>query len=266
MKQLTYLTTTPAQRGIIDAAVLDFIAGRRPLLTESNAKIAKGLATGWLTTGIHLAPHTLAGGKSLCPASSPECRKVCLTFSGHGEFPAVQLSRIAKTRYWLQHRDAFMLRLDKELRQHTRRAERHNLLPAARLCLTSDNSWEREIVPGTGKCIMELHPTVQFYDYTKIAARMSAFLSGQLPPNYHLTFSRSEKEANHMACRAFLRSGGNVAAVFAGPALPAAWDGFPVVDGDADDLTFLRPPGTVFGLLPKGRAAKAAQPGGFIIG
>lgn len=264
--RLTYNTASAVQRAAIDLAVLDFVAGRRPLLTESNTKIAKGQATGWLTTGIHLAPHTLAGLRSVCPASSKECQDACLDQSGHGAFNSTQISRIAKTRYWLLHPDAFLARLDREMAQHVRRAERHNLLPAARLNLTADELWERKRIPGKARSIMELYPQVQFYDYTKIAGRMSAFLAGDMPPNYHLTFSRSEKLGNQLACRAFLRSGGNVAAVFRGPDLPTSWDGFPVVDGDADDLTFLRPPGTIFGLLPKGRIAKAAQPGGFIIG
>ena len=40
-----------------------------------------------------------------------------------------------------------------------------------------------------GKNIMELFPDVQFYDYTKLNNR---FTKGQLPANYHLTFSRAE--------------------------------------------------------------------------
>jgi hypothetical protein len=118
---------------------------------------------------------------------------------------------------------------------------------------TSDLPWER-IDPS----LFALNPDVTFYDYTKIAGRFRG-----LPANYHLTFSRSE--TNDRIARSWLILGaGNVAVVFDTPkgrALPSHWNGFPVIDGDTDDLRFLDPKGVVVGLRAKGKARKGDEYG-----
>jgi hypothetical protein len=112
-----------------------------------------------------------------------------------------------------------------------------------RLNGTSDIRWETVEVDGHAN-IMELFPTVQFYDYTKLVNRRA------LPANYRLTFSLAEN--NDLAAWA---SGLNVAAVFKGK-LPATFMGRPVIDGDETDLRFLDPVGIVVGLKAKGKAKK----------
>ena len=57
-----------------------------------------------------------------------------------------------------------------------------------------------------------------------------------------------------------LRSGARVAIVFRNEthvekAIEGGFRGFPVVDGDADDLVFKHAPGTVIGLYAKGNTA-----------
>ena len=37
---------------------------------------------------------------------------------------------------------------------------------------------------------------------------MYQYLDGKLPPNYHLTFSRTEEKDNHEHCKTILDSGG----------------------------------------------------------
>jgi hypothetical protein len=98
-------------------------------------------------------------------------------------------------------------------------------------------------------------PSIQFYDYTKVPARMRRYLAGKLPANYSLTFSRSEK--NEAECLSVLAQGGNVAVVFAtrkGEPLPATWHGYRVIDGDLSDVRYLDPRNVVVGLRAKGSA------------
>jgi hypothetical protein len=85
-------------------------------------------------------------------------------------------------------------------------------------------------------------------------------LSGDWPPNYYLTFSRSE--LNEAECLQVLRAGGNVACVF--ETMPETWQGYRVIDGDNHDLRHLDPRGVVVGLSPKGRKAKR-DASGFVI-
>lgn len=91
---------------------------------------------------------------------------------------------------------------------------------------------------------------------------MSAYLAGELPPNYHLTYSRSERKGDDLACLAFLESGGNVAIVFRNE-LPATWKGYDVINGDESDLRFRDGSGKVIGLVEKGMAKKDET--GFVV-
>ena len=112
--------------------------------------------------------------------------------------------------------------------------------------------WEKE-KDAEGLTIFERFKDTQFYDYTKSFKRMKAFLDGELPSNYHLTFSCSE--SNEKIAKLVLEMGGNVAVVFRSQ-LPSTWNGVEVVDGDESDLRFLDKQGVVVGLIEKGLAKK----------
>jgi len=86
-------------------------------------------------------------------------------------------------------------------------------------------------------------------------------LDGGLPPNYHLTFSRSE--SNGRACDLVAAKGGNIAAVFSCTELPAMYKGVPVANGDLHDLRFLDPSPCYVGLVAKGKAK--SDKSGFVI-
>lgn len=223
------------------------------LLTTSNPKIEKSISFGYLTAGLHLAPANLSGYE-VCHKRSKGCTRSCLNTAGHGAFTAVQRARIAKTKFYFEDRTGFADQLVKELSAFVRKAFRRGLKPAVRLNLTSDLSWE-----DSG--IMGVFPEIQFYDYTKVLTRMAKFLDGGLPPNYHLTFSRSE--SNERACDSVAAKGGNIAAVFSCAGLPPTYKGVPVVSGDAHDLRFLDPSPCYVGLVAKGRAKKDKS--GFVI-
>ena len=220
------------------------------LLTTANAKIKKGEKLGYLTYGIHLAPASLSGF-NVCKDASAGCAAACLNTAGMGVFSNVQKARIEKTKLFFKNKMGFMGKLVREIIAAIKSAEKKEFKVAFRLNLTSDLPWEKIKVQGVS--IFDMFPEVQFYDYTKSPERMTAFLSGVMPKNYHLTFSRSE--SNHNLCLSFLKSGGNVAMVFR-KSLPSQFQGFAVVDGDETDLRFMDGAGKIVGLKEKGLAKK----------
>ena len=213
---------------------------------DANAKTVKGQGRGYMTAILYLAPAD-ESGYEVCPMASAGCRKACLNKAGMGAFSTVQAARIAKTRLYFEDRAAFMAQLVSEVRAFIRKAIKLGLIPVVRLNGTSDIPWERVPVEGRAN-IMELFPSVQFYDYTKRHNRRN------LPANYHLTFSLAED--NDSRAGAAATNGANIAVVFRTDNFPATFMGMPVVDGDADDLRFLDGRGVVVGLKAKGPAKK----------
>lgn len=234
----------------------------------SNAKTAKALESMGITAGIlHLSPSDFAvPGRSVCPWASKACAGewidgervggFCLTFSGHGQYKGavtpegmeahhIHRARNRKTRRFFDDRAGFLLDVSKDCKTIERRAIKRGLEGAARLNGTSDIPWESMID-------FSATPTLNFYDYTKGYKRYCAFLAGDLPVNYHLTFSASEDTPDDMLVD-ILNGGGNVAMLFAHE-LPVEWRGFPVVDATAHDFRYRDPRGAVAGLLPKARA------------
>lgn len=225
----------------------------KDLITFDNAKTTKGESLGWLTGILYLAPYTLSG-RNVCPHASPECVKLCLNTAGRGAMNSVQQARVGKTKLFYADPKAFVERLDADITRARGKAKRARMKLAVRLNGTSDLPWEN--LGGERKVsLMERHPDLTFYDYTKNPERMYRYLSGEMPENYRLTFSRSE--SNEDAALAVTRLGGNIAAVFTTPkgdTLPDTYLDAPVIDGDTHDLRFLDPRGVVVGLRAKGKA------------
>lgn len=231
-------------------------------LTTENAKTSKGESSGTLTGILYLAPAN-ESGRNVCPHASEGCRIACLYSAGMGAFSNVKAARVAKTRALHADPKGFIEDLAKDIEALVRKAEREKLAPAVRLNGTSDIPWEA--LGGHHKTnLMSRFPAVAFYDYTKNPARARSYAHGKLPPNYSLTFSRSE--SNGPVALELLEAGVNVAVVFAvkkGDALPATWGGRPVIDGDVNDLRHLDPRNSVVGLRAKGEAKKDES--GFVI-
>lgn len=226
------------------------------LLTASNTKTRRGERRGYLSLILHLAPASLSG-YNVCPGASAGCIASCLNTAGRGKFAAIQSARVRKTRWFFEDRPAFMAQLAADIRAGVRLAERRGLRPVVRLNGTSDIRWESVPVEGFPN-IMAMFPAITFYDYSKLANRRN------LPPNYRLTFSRAEHNADK-APTAWAR-GHNVAVVFRigkRQELPQWHDGVPVIDGDADDLRFLDPEGVIVGLRAKGAAVRDRS--GFVV-
>ena len=224
-----------------------------PLLNDGNTKTKKGEAFGWITYGMHLAPSTLSG-KNVCPSASAGCAAACLNTAGRGVMRNVQEARINKTKRFFSDRNGFLSELRKEISRALKKAERKEMEACFRLNLTSDLPWE-------SLDIINAFPNYQFYDYTKIKSRMLRYLAGELPQNYHLTFSRSEDTPDWFVHEIIKMHRGNVAVVFnkdstTSSGLPVKWQGLRVIDGDVSDLRFRDPRGVIVGLRSKGRGKK----------
>lgn len=219
-----------------------------PLFTdgENNTKTAKSAGRGYDTKILHLAPAK-ESGYEVCSSRSKGCTKACLFTAGRGRMPNVVLGRIRKTILWFEQREEFKRQILQELNSFVKRCNKRGTLPAVRMNGTSDILWEKQFPE-----IFTSFPTVQYYDYTKHVKRCLANYS--LPPNYHLTFSRSE--SNDLDCKKVLRQGKiNVVIVFDSKDFPSEFWGYPTYSADDDDLRFLDPNGGHIGCLySKGKA------------
>lgn len=225
------------------------------LLTAHSAKTIKGEELGWVTGILYLQPHTLASDKTLCPFSTEECRRDCLVTAGRGAFDRTKNARTTRTHLFWDDRQAFLSKLALEILDLQAIAARTGRGLAIRLNGTSDILWEREILEDMGgRTLMEIFPTVTFYDYTKIPIERRA---AAMPANYHLTYSLADD--NWEQAVDYLLAKQSVAAiVLEGEKWShEAWFAMgeidvTVVDGDLHDLRFLDPPGSLVQIKPKG--------------
>ena len=222
---------------------LPFTKSKKLLNIDNNAKTVKGQKNGYMTAILYLAPSSQSGF-NVCPMASQGCKKACLYTAGHGRFNNVQQGRINKTRWFIQERETFLIQLEKEITNHIKNSERKGFIPCVRLNGTSDIAWENfEII--------QKFSMVQFYDYTKVYKRALKFINGELPRNYHITYSLNED--NHAHAFEVLRNGGNISAVFR-KEVPKKYNGFRVIDADETDLRFTDPRNVICGLKAKGEA------------
>ena len=233
------------------------------LLSVGNPKTLKGMAQGYNTFILHLAPYTLSGHNT-CPKASPGCAAACLNTAGRGGMfkkgentNNIQKARIRKTKMFYEMREVFMFELVRDIKNAIKQSEKKGLIPVFRLNGTSDLSWEKYPVTKDGVVytnIFSAFDNVQFYDYTKVLGRKVKGIT-----NYHLTFSMAD--GNYMDCKQAVNEGLNIAVVFGikkGTAMPEKFfnSNMPVFNGDESDLRFLDPKGCVVGLYAKGKAKK----------
>ncbi len=214
------------------------------LAIGGDPKTRKGQKDGWLTAILYLVPAGMLGTKNLCPWAGACGDGLCLFNQGRGKMSSVAKGRLRKTKLFEDDETLFIDTIKSEIGKAIKWTESKGYKLAVRLNGTSDVAWEKYDIHST-------YPTTPFYDYTKGAHRIDKYLSGRLEENYHLTFSRDErngKEAKRLA-----KAGANVAAVFRSE-LPEQWQGQDVINGDKNDLRFLDRKGSVVGLLAKGSA------------
>jgi len=230
----------------------------KTLLTiDTNAKTVKGQKYGFMTGILYMAPSDLSG-QQLCPmAKLAQCEAACLNTAGRGAMSSVQRARLSKARFFIEDRAAFMAVLVADIGRLVRKAARAGMTPLVRLNGTSDIRWE-SVRDAEGLTVFERFPTVQFYDYTKIANRRD------IPANYDLTFSYSGVPAFAEYAQRAISAGMRVAVVFRDRgSIPASFKGMRCVDGDDSDIRHLDPKGVVVALYAKGKARRDTT--GFVI-
>ena len=233
---------------------------------ESNPKVAKnGRVVDVMTAPLHLAPFNLSGFQ-VCPKASTGCAAACLHTAGNPAYmEQKEASRIAKTRAYFLERKAFMAVLVFEMLAHRRKWSAQGYDVAYRLNATSDLPFElRKVdINGTTITVMEFFRDCQFYDYTAVTKRAIAWAKGNMPSNYHLTFSR--KEDNDADCLEVMAAGGNVAACaelglykssMQSGVITMAGQTWGAVDGDQHDYRPADPKNTVIVLKAKGDAKR----------
>ena len=234
------------------------------LSINQDSKTIKGLQKGYLTGIMYLAPYTL-GGKNICPfAKAAGCINACLNTAGRGIFNNVQNARLNRTKLFHSDINVFMNKLAVEIHALEKTAIKNGLIPVIRLNGLSDINFEDirfdyEFMHNKIRSvtIFELFSDLQFYDYTKNPNR------DQLPKNYDLTFSYSNKPEFQKFNDIAIEKGLRIAAVFSDQNIPAYFLNRKVLNGDESDLTFLAPKNSILGLYAKGKAKKDL--GGFII-
>tara|TARA_R110002153_G_scaffold146407_1_gene297691 strand:+ start:83 stop:667 length:585 start_codon:yes stop_codon:yes gene_type:complete len=166
-------------------------------------------------------------------------------------------SRIAKSQFFMNERQAFMAEMADHVRAMIRKADRENKELAVRPNGSTDIAFER-IPTDNGQPLPIRFSEIQFVDYTKSVRRV---LDPKRPANYHLTFSLSE--TNKAEAEQVLAAGFNVAVVF-GDGQPETFMGHRVIDGTEHDLRHLDPQPVIVGLDPKGSKAKNDE-SGFVV-
>lgn len=230
-----------------------FKRSKNLLSISADSKTIKGEKIGYLTGILYLAPAQTTKYNTCSMAEKAQCAKACLYSAGRGAFSNVQQSRIDKTLYFFEDRDAFMDQLFKNIKALIKKAESKGLKPLVRLNGTSDIRWET--IPFNGATIFEAFPNVQFYDYTKDANRKD------IPSNYDLTFSYSGVESFAPYVAKAKSKGLRMAVVFRKEfTIPMFFKGIKVVSGDKSDVRHLDDQGVIVGLYAKG-AAKRDQTG-----
>jgi hypothetical protein len=231
------------------------------LLSTGNPKILKGLAAGYNTYILHLAPANLSGYET-CAKRTTGCTAACLNTAGRGGMfkrgettNVIQKARIRKTKMFFEDRITFMNLLVKDIELAIKQSKRMNLVPVFRMNGTSDLAFEKYEVLRNGQSytnIFYAFPEVTFYDYTKILGRKIKMI-----PNYSLTFSAAD--GNDADVYRAISEGYNVAAVFGlkkTEPMPETYLGRTVFNGDDSDLRFLDPKNVIIGLYAKGKAKK----------
>ena len=200
------------------------------------------------TTGLALAPAYEEAGFNTCP-NSASCKAECLgKTSGNyfklgggsdlSEFEGPRLNSLLKTQAFLHDPHAFAVRLHDEIQAAKDMAGANGNHLGLRLNVLSD------INPRVHKAIINAHPDVTFYDYTKNN-------TDPIAPNHHYTYSSTgasqegveNENTNWKQMRKRLLGGDNVAMAFSHKThLPEyihdeeTGQKFPVINGDSHDF------------------------------
>jgi hypothetical protein len=200
------------------------------------------------TTGLALAPAFKTGKFDTCPNSN-SCKEECLgKTSGNyfklgggpdlSVFKGPRLNSLKKTLAMMNDPHSFAVKLHDEISDAKAAAAQNGNHLGVRLNVLSD------INPRVHKALMEAHPDVSFYDYTKNN-------TDPIAPNHHYTYSSTgvsqdgvqNEHQNWKQMRRRLDGGDNVAMAFSHKRhLPEevhdeeTGKKYKVIDGDTHDF------------------------------
>jgi len=208
------------------------------------------------SAGLAISPAFKVGKFSTCP-NSASCAQECLgktssgyfMFGGGADLEAMKGTRLRNfrmTQAMFREPEAFAIKIHNEIISLKTAAAKNGNALAIRMNVLSD------IDPKVHKAIIEAHPDVLFYDYTKMKYRPVA-------PNHHYTYSSTgltqkagqnglkvdveNPHTNWIQMRQWLDEGKNVAMAFSNKiSLPesvvdeATGKVYRVIDGDAYDF------------------------------
>lgn len=221
--------------------------------THQSAKMRYSYNANVATYCIYLAPSDMSGYK-VCP-NDEHCRQFCLNGAGQNkcdilargvEHSIINKSRIKKTRLFYENKELFLRIMIAEIVREHDKAWKKGMGFAVRINGTSDLSPEAFHHPNVcnDANILQIFPTIQFYDYTKVATRIPLQNKYQ---NYDLTLSYTGY--NWSDCKSYLDMGGKVAVVFESEkTLPVLFRGYPIHDANGYDMRYLDPSGHIMGL------------------
>lgn len=206
---------------------------------------------------IRMATLTMHPDDVVCAgAKAAGCMDDCLVGAGLAEvYESINQARQARTDYWHDDQEAFLIQLSRELRNFTKLCAKQGVQGVVRLNVMSDVSWEDYDVPQS-------FPELQFYDYTKKARR---FHGQRQPENYRLMFSYSGAKHYQSQVQSFLKSYSDapMAVVFRNKNFPWTFMGREVINGDNSDWVNVNHRGVVVGLVAKGPAKTNTN--GFVV-
>ena len=212
--------------------------------TNTKVKKTQKKPTSHFAKPIRMASLSMMPDHIICAGSkAANCMEACLKEAGLAAvYDSVNIARQAKTDYWHADQSGFLAQLTRELANFKKLCDKQNVQGVVRLNVLSDIPWEKHGIP-------QQFPDLFFYDYTKQAKR----LAGNLPANYRLMFSYSDRPQYQNQVAAALPIGVPVAVVFKN-SMPSEYLGRPVIDGDLSDLDNVMAGPVVVGLTAKGPA------------
>ena len=251
-------TLDPDQAVAWQAALV--LEGKRSVITRNQNKLSKSKGINWINRGLTLSPANEADPYFVrtfnnCPFATDACILACVgAKTGQSKLPSSKIARIGRTLA-LNHDPRLFAELIKiEIDQENLERKKLEWITgeewwiAFRVNVASDNIGLADTLSNA----YAYNDPVKFYDYTVIPKAMTQNLG-----YVERVYSRKDS-TNEGTCLDLLDRGYGIAAVFAGD-LPDTWKGYPVIDGDVNDLWFTRKPsegGFVVGLKVKGSNAQ----------
>ena len=193
------MTTTTTTAAELNAAVKAILSDNTKL-----RKLPNGAEV--INAGLTFAPAKRSGIVNVCPHATAACIAACvLWFAGRTVTDVVRNAAIARTRLWHFDPTTFYRRLHRAMTALERRAAKLGVRAFCRLNVASDIEHPAEV--------MERHPAITGYDYTKNVDRCRKYAAGQLPSNYHVSYSLHEHSRFDDVAE-LLAAGVNVVVVF----------------------------------------------------